>query len=248
MLGVRIQAPFATFRRSTSNFTARTYRHPSPMTMLGVLMSALGIGEDGSTTDERKAFVGTDMGITMLGPPPRIETFLVRQFFHVFDMWKADGSINRPSEVTIRKRKNTRYFSRSDSFSPTRIEHLVDPDIIVWLDEHGELAEMLAEAFETNFANVDRFGALSLGNSNCIVDRLDLVREVPCQRDGRPIEGIVLRPGDDGRHTLPVWIPRRKNSRVYESSDQISYQRFSEERIESGFVPGEEHLFSIGPN
>lgn len=71
-------------------------------------------------------------------------------------------------------------------------------EISIWVAA-GELTEKLAQACE-NFANITRFGGLSLGESRDLVDEVEFF---PCWSDK---EAVFLVKDERGQHALPVWV------------------------------------------
>lgn len=190
---LKIDVPIASFPTSRSREYRETYPVPPPSTIYGMLLSIVG------ETDRYK-HCGVKIAIALLSEPAKSISFRkIRRF-----KFKNIGHL-----------KNTR---------PDFQEILTNIELIVWVNEGEDkakpsLCDRISQAF-ANPSSVNRFSALSLGESRDLIDSIDLLTEVD--------PNLTLKYLNQDKHgnlSLPYWVD-------YESSKDTHWLRYSLERSE----------------
>ncbi|WP_420448543.1 type I-MYXAN CRISPR-associated protein Cas5/Cmx5/DevS [Candidatus Palauibacter sp.] len=200
---VRASVPVVSFRPYLSRDYQDTYPVPPPATAFGMLLSLCGIAEAG-----RPDFGNTELAIMV-------------------------DRVREPSPVLRRLRRDS-----SDDQRHGRVGYRPDyQELIlglrVWIavrqgDAARDLADCARDALKRP-ERLDRYGALSLGESTFLVDEISVF-------DSAPRSGISLRPDGAGSLTLPVWVD-------YQDPKRTRLQRFSlEARVFS-----EDDFVQVGP-
>lgn len=183
MLTLRVTSNWAYFRPPTSRNMRDTYTVMPPATAIGFLLSLVG------STDYTDA-KGTEITIIQhkgYKPQPVIVSRKIRR-----------NKLPPKSERPRPPKEGWRTVSSTEN-PIERQQYLVDHEVYLRV-EGGAVEEKLREAFRTGWRSVDRFGALSCGESNCIVDSVDLVDNESVETS----EFVALKPNPRGRMTLPV--------------------------------------------
>lgn len=189
VLTLRVEAPYASFRKSYARSFAETYPLPPPATVYGMLLSLVGERFRRRHEGVRLAFA-----------------YKCRR-----EEEERCGSPCLPRvATTLRKLSRYKYGVANKQFTlgnaPDFIETLCDIEFICWVDSSHEkgreggrtLAERIIEAINSP-AKIDRYGVLCLGLSDDAVNDVSL-----CES----IEGKwhrLLR-SDTGVMELPVWV------------------------------------------
>jgi len=171
-----LAAPIASFRSPWAREYFETLPVPSPSTVYGVLLSAIG-------EPNRLVHQGTELAIGMLSQPARARVFRT--------LWR----IKDPSAP----------LGRGENKRPDFQELLVDVRLVVHVrvgvDQHQPpLVERLRSAVGSP-ASVARWGALAIGESTHLVDELRFLR---AEETELPATWLVL--DDRGWLALPVWV------------------------------------------
>jgi CRISPR-associated protein Cas5t len=175
-VGVLVDVPIASFRVPYAREYFETYRVPPPSTVFGMLLSLVG-------ERWRAAHIGAEIGIVMLSSPVR-STVL--------------RTMRRVKDLDLTAKVNAR---------PDFQDLLVDTRVAAWVragdnerrDPAGRtLAGRVRYALREP-QHIERFGALSLGESTHLVNDL---REL---RATETVRGHLLYPSASGSLTLPVW-------------------------------------------
>lgn len=176
MIQLRIEAPYATFRKSFARSYAETYSLPPPATVYGMLLSLVG-------ERFRSAHEGTRLALAFCSLP-RVATTLRKLSRYKY------GVASKQSEL---------------GNAPDFVETLCGISFLCWVDSAQEssggrrLEERIIEAIATPSA-ITRYGVLSLGLSDDMVDDVRLVAD---RSEG---EWLGLHPDDRGAIELPVWV------------------------------------------
>jgi CRISPR-associated protein Cas5t len=175
MILLYVDVPYASFRKSFARTYAETYPLPPPATIYGMLLSLVGERFRSRHSGVRLAFAYKEL--------PRVAT-------------------------TLRKLSRYKYgvpAKQSDlGNAPDFVETLCGTEFLCWVDSASEmtdgrqLEERLVEAL-TAPERVDRYGVLSLGLSD------DLVNDVSLQAEAGG-EWRALLPSPGGPYELPVWV------------------------------------------
>ena len=176
MLGIRVTVPVACFRKGLAREYLETEQLPPPATCYGFLLSLVG------ETDRRR-HIGCRISPVILNQP---ELSVVLR-----TVWRVKSK-------PLGSSGNTR---------PDFQQLLTGVELVLWLDSADEtpngptLEQRIDDAvFKKRFADISRFGGLSLGESTHLVD--DVTGFNPdAKQQGR---AFVLR--ERGRMTLPVWV------------------------------------------
>ncbi len=150
-IALKVDVPIASFPTSRSREYRETYPVPPPSTVYGMLLSLVG------ETDRYK-HCGVKVAIALLSEPAK--------------------------SITLRKIRRFK-FKKIDSKENTRPdfqEILTGIELIIWIDSQEDraipnLCDRLTRAF-ANPASINRFGALSLGESRDLVNFINLITEV----------------------------------------------------------------------
>ena len=176
MLGIRVTVPVACFRKGLAREYLETEQLPPPATCYGFLLSLVG------ETDRRR-HIGCRISPVILNQP---------------DLSVVLRTVWRVKSKPLGSSGNTR---------PDFQQLLTGVELVLWLDSADEtpngptLEQRIDDAvFKKRFADISRFGGLSLGESTHLVD--DVTAFNPdAKQQGR---AFVLR--ERGRMTLPVWV------------------------------------------
>lgn len=183
MLTLRITSNWAFFRPPTSRNMRDTYTVMPPATAIGFLLSMVGSTDlaDAEDTEvmiyQRKEYVPQTVTVSRKirrnkKPPAKDRPDLPREG------WSVITATENPI---------------------TRQQYLIGHEVYLRI-EGSVLEHKIREAFETGWESVDRFGALSCGESNCVVDSVDLIPNETLESG----EFVALQPSPRGRITLPV--------------------------------------------
>ena len=176
MIALRVDVPIASFPTSRSREYRETYPVPPPSTVYGMLLSLVG------ETDRHK-HCGVKIAIALLSEPSKSVTL---------------RKIRRFKKKKIDHKKNTR---------PDFQELLTGIELIIWINSEEDtakpsLCDRISQAF-SNPALVNRFGALCLGESRDLVDRIDLLPE------NERVQSLQWLMKDEyGYLSLPYWVDR----------------------------------------
>ncbi len=184
---VRASVPVVSFRPYLSRDYQDTYPVPPPSTVFGMLLSLCGIS-DRARFDYRE----TELAIMVdrLREPSRVLRKL------------------RRDPVSDRRHGRTGY-------RPDYQELILG--LRAWIavrqgDAACDLSECVRDALERP-ESLQRYGALSLGESTFLVDEI-----ATC--DSAPRGGVVLHPDETGSLTLPVWVD-------YQNPPKTRLERFN---------------------
>lgn len=176
MLGIRITVPVACFRKGLAREYLETEQLPPPATCYGFLLSLVG-------ETNRCRHIGARVTAAIIGQP---------------DLSVVLRTVWRVKSKPLGSSGNTR---------PDFQQLLTGIELVIWLDSTDEPSS--AQTLESRvrsvvcdrqFANVSRFGGLSLGESTHLVDEVSpFVSRPDCT--GRT---FLLK--QTGRLTLPVWV------------------------------------------
>jgi CRISPR-associated protein Cas5t len=176
MIGLRVTVPVACFRKGLAREYLETEQLPPPSTCYGFLLSLVG------ETDRRR-HIGCRISPVILNQP---------------DLSVVLRTVWRVKSKPLGSSGNTR---------PDFQQLLTGVELILWLDSADEpvngptLEQRIDDAvFKKRFADISRFGGLSLGESTHLVDDVTPFHPDVAQH-GR---AFVLR--ERGRMTLPVWV------------------------------------------
>jgi CRISPR-associated protein Cas5t len=176
MIALYVEIPYASFRKSFARSYAESYLLPPPATVYGMLLSLVG-----------EKFRSAHEGV------------------------KLAFAYRRTPKVAVTLRKLSRYKygvpgkQEKEGNKPDFIETVCGIELMCWIDsseENGTHEEMLTDRLEKAIQHpetVSRYGVLSLGLSD------DMVNEVSICRS---IEGKWHRlvPKSDGAMDLPIWV------------------------------------------
>lgn len=175
MLTLYVEVAYASFRKSYARSFAETYRLPPPSTVYGMLLSLVGERLRARHETVRLAFAFRSL--------PRVATTLRK-----LSRFKY-GEANKQSTL---------------GNAPDYVESLCGIEMLCWIDSSCErnaaptLEERLRQAL-TKPEEVRRYGVVSLGMSDDIIDDVRIVNEV----DGA---WIRLTPSAEGDFELPIWV------------------------------------------
>lgn len=170
---LKVEVPIACFRESRAREYMKTYPVPPPSTVYGMLLSLVG-------EEDRYKHCGVKLAIALSSIPEK--SLVVR---------------------TIRRFK-TKDIDDIQNTKPDYQELLTNIEFIVWIAQGTDkakpsLAERIYQAL-TNPASVNRFGALSLGESR------DLVNAVTLLNQSHTEKLLWLVRDENGDLTLPYWV------------------------------------------
>lgn len=196
MITLRVEVPYASFRKSYARSFAETYPLPPPATVYGMLLSLVG-----------ERFRSRHEGVRLA-------------FAFKCERTEDDKICRHPCvprvATTLRKLSRFKYGVPSKQSTlgnaPDFVETLCGIEFLCWVDSSQEhlieaerppsnrrnLEERIAEALQTP-VNVDRFGVLCLGLSDDAVDDVSL-----CERVENKWHRLL--PSDTGSIELPVWV------------------------------------------
>lgn len=187
---VRASVPVVSFRPHQSRDYQDTYPVPPPATVFGMLLSLCGIEEAA-----RSSYCGTELAIMV-------------------------DRVRRPSKILRKLRRDPRSgkLKGTVGYRPDYQELILG--LRMWVavrpgDAAHDLSGCVRDALERPEI-LDRYGALSLGESTFLVDEIAVCTAVPRG-------GIALYPDDAGPLTLPVWVD-------HQDASNTRLQRFSLER------------------
>jgi CRISPR-associated protein Cas5t len=197
-VALKVDVPIASFPTSRSREYLETYPVPPPSTVYGMLLSLVG------ETDRYK-HCGVKLAIALLSEPAK--------------------------SVTLRKtrRFKTKKIDDPVNSRPDFQELLTGIEFIVWIAKGEEraqpnLSDRLVDAF-ANPASVNRFGALCLGESRDLLNRIDLLAE---NNRSQSLQWLIR--DEYGYLSLPYWID-------YVGSRKTRWLRYSLEHIEQQQPP-----------
>jgi CRISPR-associated protein Cas5t len=209
-IALRIEAPIVSFRNPYAREFAETFRVPPPSTVYGMLLSMVG--------EERRArHAGAKLAIATFTEPD--VSVVLRTVWRVKDLSTGPG-------VGENRRMDFQQLLTGVHFA-------------VWVDSSGEgttvgtLAERLSTALSAP-ERIERFGALSLGESR------DLVNSIARLDENSPREATWLLPDPGGNLSLPIWPDHVAGSGT----------RWASFRAVKGSVGGkvpDEHFVTIRP-
>lgn len=170
---LKVEVPIACFRESRAREYMKTYPVPPPSTVYGMLLSLVG-------EENRYKHCGVKLAIALFSLPEK--SLVVR-------------TIRRFKTKDIHDIQNTK---------PDYQELLTNVKFVVWVAQDKDtakpnLTERIYQAL-TNPASVNRFGALSLGESR------DLVNAVTLLNQSQTEKLLWLLRDENGDLTLPYWV------------------------------------------
>lgn len=177
MITVRVQADFASFRKPFAREYRATELLPPPSTCYGFLLSLCGIPRE-----RYQDHVGVRISPALLSHP---EKSTILRKFHRLKIAK-DGVTAIPDFQEI----------------------LSGVDVLIFVDSSDEvgssgLEDLVREAIQ-NPSGVDRFGSLCLGESESIVNAVDLV-DFEAEFDKLPARPRVFTLDPQGLISLTTW-------------------------------------------
>jgi len=201
MTQLYIECPCTSFPRSFARDYKETYFYPPPSTIYGFLLSL--VGEDDLTTH-----LGVQLAMGIIGDHPPVSRIVRKQRHHKF-------TIGTEAKKRIEKYGEGVY-PTSNFSKPNHQELVTGVRVVVQVNSTTESASVkLTERIAIALANpsqITRFGGLSLGESNGLVNGVRSYRE----SDGA-IRWFVK--DNRGLIALPIWIDR--------TTGQGTFQRFS---------------------
>ena len=197
-IALKVDVPIASFPTSRSREYRDTYPVPPPSTVYGMLLSLVG------ETDRFK-HCGIQLAIALLAEPAKSVTFRKTRRFKF-------KKLNHP--------ENTR---------PDFQEILTGIEFIVYVttgEDRGEpnLCDRITRAF-ANPSSVNRFGALCLGESRDLINKVELLSDVKPNQSWQ-----WLLKDEYGYLSLPYWVD-------HVGSRHTRWLRYSLGEIESQKVP-----------
>lgn len=183
MLAVRIEVPFATFRKSFARSFAESYPLPPPATVYGMLLSLVGERHRRRHEGVRLAFAFKNV--------PRVATTLRKLSRYKYGVPGKQSSFGN---------------------APDYVETVCGLEFVCWMDSNHELGcsrwgdsgcvasleDRVAEAISAP-EKVSRYGVLCLGLSDDAIDDVE-------RCDLPPGLWLPLLRRDDGEMELPVWV------------------------------------------
>lgn len=203
-LVVRASVPIASFRPYLARDYQDTYPVPPPATVFGMLLSLCGI-----TEEARSDYQGTDLAITV---------DRVREPSRVLRKLRRDSSKDRKRGMAGYRPDYQELILGLEAWVAVRLGDAVH-----------DLSRCVRNALECP-AGLDRYGALSLGESAFLVDEIEACVTAPT-------DGVTLRPDDAGSLTLPVWVDHMNPSATRLQRFNLVEGAFTKEdyvRIEPG--------------
>ncbi len=201
MTQLYIDCPCTSFPRSFARDYKETYLYPPPSTIYGFLLSLVG-------EEDLNTHLGVELAIGIIGDDPPISRIVRKQRHHKF-------AIGQEAKKRIAKYGEGIY-PTSNFSKPNHQELLTGVRIVVQVNSSKEstsvkLTERISIALSTP-SQITRFGGLSLGESNGLINGV---------RSYRESDGIIRWLVKDRRGLigLPIWINR--------TTGQGTFQRFS---------------------
>ncbi len=201
MTQLYIECPCTSFPRSFARDYKETYLYPPPSTIYGFLLSL--VGEEDLTSH-----LGVQLAIGIIGDNPPISRIVRKQRHHKF-------AIGQEAKKRIAKYGEGIY-PTSNFSKPNYQELLTSVRIVARINSNEEsasvkLTERISIALSTP-SQISRFGGLSLGESNGLINGV---------RNYRESDGVIrwLVKDKRGLIGLPIWINRK--------TGQGTFQRFS---------------------
>jgi CRISPR-associated protein Cas5t len=155
MICLRIQVPYASFRKSYARAYAETYAVPPPASVYGMLLSLVGEWKRARHEGVALAFA--------YARKPRVSTTLRKLSRFKYGVAAKQSKLGN---------------------APDYVETLCGLDFLCWIDSSDEkagmpvLEERIRVAIETP-EKIERSGILSLGASDDAVDSVDLCKQPP---------------------------------------------------------------------
>lgn len=175
MIIAGIEVPFASFRKSFARSYGETYAFVPPSTMYGMLLSLVGEQSRNRHEGVKLAFAYRSI--------PRISAGVQKRSRHKY------GTIGAPKDL-----------GNSLDFN----ERLCGISLLCWIDSTDEV--ITGETLEYRVKSeircpryASRFGVLSLGLSDDLVNEINLV-DIPDSTAYR----LIL--SDSGHYELPIWV------------------------------------------
>ncbi|RCJ27081.1 CRISPR-associated protein Cas5 [Nostoc minutum NIES-26] len=201
MTQLYIECPCTSFPRSFARDYKETYLYPPPSTIYGFLLSLVG-------EEDLNTHLGVELALGIIGDDPPISRIVRKQRHHKF-------AIGQEAKKRIAKYGEGIY-PTSNFSKPNHQELLTSLRIVVQVNSNEEsasikLTERISIALSTP-SQITRFGGLSLGESNGLVNGV---------RSYRESDGVIRWLVKDRRGLigLPIWINR--------TTGQGTFQRFS---------------------
>lgn len=177
MLGLHVTVPVACFRKGLAREFLETEQLPPPATCYGFLLSLVG-------EVDRNRHVGSRITAAIVGSP---------------DISVVLRTVWRVKSKPLGSSGNTR---------PDFQQLLSGIELVIWLDSTDEPTSseptlenrVRSVVYDRQYANVTRFGGLSLGESTHLVD------DVRPYSTTVPLAGRTFLLAEQGRMTLPVWV------------------------------------------
>jgi CRISPR-associated protein Cas5t len=192
MITLRVEVPYASFRKSYARSFAETYPLPPPATTYGMLLSLVG-------ERFRQRHEGVRLAFAFK---------CNRERDNRKDCGEGGGVCLPHIATTLRKLSRYKYGVPSKQSklgnAPDFVETLCDIEFLCWVDSSLEkddapnLETRIIEAIESP-GKVDRYGLLCLGLSDDAVNDLSLCRRIED-------EWHRLIPSHSGSMELPVWV------------------------------------------
>ncbi len=176
MLGLRVTVPVACFRKGLAREYLETEQLPPPATCYGFLLSLVG-------ETNRRQHIGARVTAAIIGRP---------------DLSVVLRTVWRVKSKPLGASGNTR---------PDFQQLLTGVELVIWLDSTDEPSssqslesKVRSVVCDRQFANISRFGGLSLGESTHLVDEVSpFISTADCT-------GRTFLLNQTGRLTLPVWV------------------------------------------
>jgi CRISPR-associated protein Cas5t len=176
MTPLLVTLPFAHFRSLYSSEYVETELLPSPATCYGFLLSMVG-------EMSRRRHLGARISPGYLRKPKK--SVVYRWMKRVRNEKNAEGK-----------------YEIQSSNVPDNMEILSNVELLIWLDSRDETASPTLEerflAAMRDPAVVDRFGGLCMGESQFLVNSIDIPKE--------PVIAWQFLLAERGRMSLPVWV------------------------------------------
>lgn len=192
MITLRVEVPYASFRKSYARSFAESYPLPPPATIYGMLLSLVGERFRSRHEGVRLAFAFK----------------CYRERDNRKDCGEDGGACLPHIATTLRKLSRYKYGVPGKQAklgnAPDFIESLCNIEFLCWLDSSLEkdagrnLEARITEAIELP-DKVDRYGLLCLGLSDDAVNDLSICRQIEN-------EWHRLIPSHTGSMELPVWV------------------------------------------
>ena len=177
VITLRVDAPYASFRKSFARSFAESYPLPPPSTVYGMLLSLVGERVRRRHEGVRLAFA--------YKRAPQIATTLRKLSRFKYGVASKQSKLGN---------------------APDFIETLCNIDFLCWIDSVNEKAVSQLPTLESRIVDalkqpdkIDRYGVLSLGLSDDAVNDVSLCENI----DGK---WRRLLPDDTGGIELPVWV------------------------------------------